>query len=164
MATITQIRKAFDNSGRYPYAAGVLDCGHPCTIVLKPQRGACCKCGAENELQGAGKPTTCACGSQSFSLTFWPDPHNADHQISKIGDTVVCLACANEAAEVEWLKALDAGAVHHARFRYGSYWLYAHDPSSPSGFMLIRGVSATPAIDAVLAKKRISPLSPTERA
>jgi hypothetical protein len=93
-----------------------------------------------------------------------------------VGDTVECERCNINAAEEQWLRAMDYRQVHHSRFdprfgehrdgRYhGTYHFYKLDVTSPSGFMLINSVAATPAIDAILkTKTNCCPLSPTERA
>jgi hypothetical protein len=86
----------------------------------------------------------------------------------QVGAVVDCETCANNKREEEWLEALDYSIVHHARFdpRFGGqYRFYRLDRTSPSNFMLIGGVSATPAIDKILTRKtNCGPLSPTEPA
>lgn len=86
----------------------------------------------------------------------------------KVGDSVVCERCTTNAAEEQWLRDLDYSQVHHSRFdpRFGGlYRFYRLDHTSPSNFMIIGGVAATPAIDAILrTKTNCGPLSPTEPA
>jgi hypothetical protein len=85
-----------------------------------------------------------------------------------IGDVKECVRCAENAREEQWLRDLDYSQVHHSRYRQfggGIYYFYRLDKTSPSGFMLIGGVSATAAIDEILkTKTNCGPLSPTERA
>ena len=68
-----------------------------------------------------------------------------------------------------WLKDLDPKTIHHARFRPrhsggGYYTLYKLDAASPSNFMGIGGIEATPEVDAILNQMQIAALSPTEPA
>jgi hypothetical protein len=97
-----------------------------------------------------------------------PKPHLEADRLTKVGNRVECMQCDNDAATIVWLRALPAGLVHHARydprFAPGSYRLYRHDVSSPSGFFLIGSCPATPQFDAILREVGISPISPTEAA
>jgi hypothetical protein len=92
-----------------------------------------------------------------------PNPHKAEDRLTKMGDVMECERCAAEAAQLEWLRALDMSTVHHTRERYGSIYLYRLEPTSPSNFMLIGSVAPTPANEALL-RGRLAPLSPTEQA
>jgi hypothetical protein len=93
-----------------------------------------------------------------------PKPHLEADRLTKVGNRVECMQCDNDAATIVWLRALPAGLVHHARFRYNGYHLYRHDETSPSGFFLIGSCPATPQFDAILREVGISPISPTEAA
>lgn len=81
---------------------------------------------------------------------------------------VECETCAAHHADEQWLQNLDYAQVHHARFdpRFGGiYRFYRLAKTSPSNFMIIGSVAATPAIDAMLkTKTNCGPLSPTEQA
>jgi len=84
-----------------------------------------------------------------------------------VGDEKPCEVCDDIAADIAWLETLDIKTVHHVRFKErggGVYLYYRLDHTSPSSFMLIRGTAATPAIDTVLRRIRLSPISPTEQA
>ena len=90
----------------------------------------------------------------------------------KVGDQVECKTCADHLAAVARLEALDSKEVHHMRFDsrfaypdqgiFGQYHAYRRDTSSPSGFMLITSFPATKEIDAVIDRRRLCALSPTE--
>lgn len=170
MSKVIGFNKQFSNPPScWPYVSAQLDCGHSANVVLKADRGYCWKCKHEQELEPAGVATTCAeCAHKSFVVTFWPNPHKAEHIVSPaLGDVVECEACASIARSFAWLEALDV-PIHHARYREfgggGSYYLYKLDQTSPSNFMLIGSVPALPAFDELLRRRRISPISPTEAA
>jgi hypothetical protein len=116
--------------------------------------------------------------TSSGLLTWYAATLNCGHQWSersnpwvpletkKVGDEVFCEVCKHQTDNLAWLEALDPKVVFRSRFdpRFGGqYHFYRRDHDSPSGVILIGGVAATPAIDELLRKKRISPLSPTER-
>lgn len=164
-STVTAFQLGFTNSAiAAPYALAKLDCGHVSSVQLVLRRGKCCNCGHEMDLQETGT-TYCVCGRSSFTiLGGWRNPHVESNRVTKIGDVVECDACAREEKQLAWLKSLSSAEIHHARFRYGSYHFYRQDFSSPSGFFLIGSVNPTPAVEALLAASRISPLSPTEPA
>jgi hypothetical protein len=169
MAKIIRIEVRPTSSGLHLYAAGVTDCGHHASVQLKPSRGTCWHCkGPEMELAPAGVGTTCpTCGEQSFLVTYSPRPERPEDRLTQVGDDVECGTCASHIKSVEWLAALDPKVIHHARFSErwgGQYHLYRLDKTSPSNFMHVGSVPAIPAIDALLASKRIAAISPTEPA
>lgn len=99
----------------------------------------------------------------------WYDEHSyGPIKNVNVGDVKECKTCEQHEKEEQWLRDLDYSQVHHSRFdpRFGGqYRFYRLDRTSPSNFMLIGGVAATPAIDAILlTKTNCGPLSPTERA
>lgn len=101
------------------------------------------------------------CGHDHYSEGWKPFPVEVT-----VGSQVECSACAEEKRSAEWVEALDAATVHHARFdpRFGGrYLFYRLDQSSPSGFMLIGAAKATKAVDAIIDRKHLCALSPTER-
>jgi hypothetical protein len=167
MPKITSFEQGYSSSGIIPYVSALLDCGHVSSVVLKPYRGVCCQCHREQELARAGRATICACGRSMFTIIYTPEPHNPADRITAIGDTIECERCASIARDIVWLESLDTETVQHARFKMwcgvAQYHFYKRDSKSPSGVMLIGSVEQTPAIDKLLAAKRISPLSPTEQ-
>lgn len=107
---------------------------------------------------GTWHAATLDCGHKFYATR---GPLNA-----QIGAEVECETCQTNARDLEWLQALDASTVQHARYneRFGGrYLFYKRDTTSPTGVMLIGGVGATREIDALLRVKGISPLSPTEQ-
>src|SRR5215510_6674983 len=98
----------------------------------------------------------------------WYDASNPYSPILSVikGAKVHCEECANHARDERWLTELDYSIVHHSRYdlRFGgTYRFYRTDKISPSGFMIVGAVAATPAIDAILrTKTNCGPLSPTE--
>jgi len=162
MSKVISFEKGYMTSGVLPYVLANLDCGHIGSVTLKPSEGQCLKCNTIQPLSDMG--TTCNCGSTSFTVTFYPNHHNEAHYLTAVGDTVECETCASIARDIQWLKDLDVSTIHHSRLRHGSYYFYKLDQTSPSNFMAVGGVRACPEVDAVLTQKRLSPLSPTERA
>jgi hypothetical protein len=90
--------------------------------------------------------------------------HVAQNGVPAVGELVECDSCAKSRIFID---SIDLNTVFRARFdpRFspGHYHLYKRDTTSPSGVMLIGSVTATPEFDNILAKRNISPLSPTER-
>lgn len=166
IATVARIEHRFTNEGRFPVALAKLDCGHFGSVELTPRRGECMTCGAGVDLAPSGT-TLCACGSVGFYVRSRPNPHIEADQLTKVGAEVECKTCDAEREQAEWVRGLDTATVSHARFdpRFepGSYHFYRRDPESPSGVFLMGSVRATPAMEAILRERRISPLSPTER-
>lgn len=164
--TITSFRKGFANSAlALPYITAVLDCGHAATVQMKPARGACMNCGVERISDGQfGNFGTCPCGSVSTKYTWTANVHVDEDRISQIGDVVDCRACAQYAADLAKLKALDAGKIVLARYddRWNRYNVYRRDVSSPSGKMFEMTIDATPEVETVLSQMRIAAVSPTE--
>lgn len=167
MATVKSFDLGFTSGGRFPYALARLDCGHVANVEVNPTLYACAACGRETTNIQHG---SCPCGStrDGFRFVHLTNPHNAADRVTQIGDVVACEQCPKDDETAAWLLALAAGSVHHARFdpRFapGSYHLYRHDVSSPSGFFLMGSVPATPRFDDLLRAVRVSPLSPTEGA
>jgi len=166
--TITGFDLGFSNSAlRLPYALAKLACGHVAKVETKPTRYACGACGLATTSCEHG---SCPCGSTKtgFRIVHIANPHLPEDRLTQVGAAVECVDCDKNVERIAWLRSLPKGAVHHARFdpRFapGSYHLYRHDPTSPSGFFLMGSVPATREFDAVLAEVRISPISPTEGA
>lgn len=167
MAThpVVRFEFGFSNSAlRLPYALAILACGHAQRVEVKPTVYACAACSRETT---SCQHASCPCGSTAgFRIIHITNPHLENDRITQIGDEIECEQCERESEQMAWLRALPAGAVHHARFdpRFspGSYHLYRNDPTSPSGFMLLGSVPATRVFDAALREAKISPLSPTE--
>lgn len=163
LRTVESFDLGLTYTGRFPYALAKLSCGHVAAVTMRPNRGACMKCGLEVDVPIGG--ATCACGSRGFTiLKPYPNPHNEADRVEKVGDQVHCDTCDREDAQVEWLRSLDRSTVHHGRLRHGSYYFYRYDAASPSCFFLIGGVMVSPRIEAVLRELKLSPLSPTEQA
>lgn len=150
------------NTGRFPYALAVLDCGHVASVTLRDTRGACCGCGAAMTHAQNASFARCACGTYMTGNIDSPNPHVAADRLTQVGDVVECASCHTEAKQIEWLRALDRSTVLHSRFRHGGYHFYRQDSTSPSGKFLIGSVGASKAIEAVLNELRYAPLSPTE--
>lgn len=165
-SVVSSFVKGFSNSElRFPFVYALLSCGHSFSVAMRPSFGRCCKCSHETDLNKTGG-TFCACGSQTWTILWSPThpnhAHNDTSYLTQIGDSVTCETCAREAEQITWLRQLERSTVLLSRFRHGSYYFYRHDPTSPSGKMLIGGVMASPKIEAVLNELRYSPLSPTE--
>ena len=89
-----------------------------------------------------------------------------------IGTEIECAKCAEHAEAVARLEALDLSTILYMRFNprwaypdqgiHGQYLAYRRDPSSPSGVMLAHSFPAIAAIDAVINRRRICAISPTE--
>lgn len=98
---------------------------------------------------------------------LWHEPYYYAPMTAQLGEDKVCEGCAMNAHQEAWLEALDSETVHHIRFspRFGgTYTFYKLDHTSPSNFFSIGGCYATPAIDKILQRKGLSPISPTEAA
>lgn len=167
MSKVISFDLGFTITGRFPYALATLDCGHVIGIETKPTLYACGACGRETT---SCQHASCPCGSTTsgFKSVHVSNPHLPEDRITQVGDVHECKDCKKDIERIEWLRSLPKGMVHHARFdpRFapGSYHLYRHDISSPSGFFLIGSVPATKQFDEVLNQVGISPISPTERA
>jgi len=168
MAPVARIDCGWTNTGRFPYALAILDCGHAIRVVLRETTGRCDGCGAAVSHADGKTFERCACGTWVTTNISSPNPHVEADRLTKVGDSHECADCAQNVEKIAWLRSLQRGSVHHARFdpRFapGSYHLYRHDVSSPSGFFLIGSVPATQEFDAVLNEIRVSPISPTEPA
>ena len=167
-STVKAIITGYSNSAlRCPFAYAQLDCGHSAEVKCVPYEGECMNCG-QRAIAPSGKP--CAnCGGMSYRIIFTPDYHNEAHRLTKVGDQIACGECDKHAERIAWLKTLNPKTVHHARFRPrhsggGYYTLYTLDATSPSNFMSIGGIEATPEVDALLDAMRVAALSPTEPA
>ena len=168
MAKITSFVEGFTNTGRFPYVHPLLDCGHGVDVKMRATTGTCGGCGTTLSHEDGKSFERCTCGAWHTKNIDSPRPHNEADRLTKIGDVHECVKCAQNVEKIAWLRSLPKGAVHHARFdpRFspGSYHLYRHDVTSPSGFFLMGSVPATKEFDAVLNEVRISPISPTEPA
>jgi hypothetical protein len=165
MSVVTGFQFGFSNSTlRLPYALAVLSCGHVSKCDVHPSRYACGGCGVETRRIEA----VCECGYRGYRILEIADPHKPEFRATQVGDTVECSSCDSEARQLEWLRNLPVKDVQHARYRVivgsPSYCFYGRDEKSPTGVLLIGSVAATPAIEALLRQKRMSPLSPTEAA
>lgn len=165
-ATVTAFDLGFTSSAlRMPYALAVLSCGHKQSVVMRPNLYACGACGRETTNT---QHASCQCGSKTtgFRHVRLMNPHTPEDRVTRVGDVVECTTCDQEAQQLEWLRALPSADVQHAWYKVwcgvGQYHFYRRDTSSPTGVFLIGSVTATKAVDALLAEKRISPLSPTE--
>ena len=166
MARIVSFDLGFSNSAlRMPYALARLSCGHVAGVTTKPAILQCGDCRAtfhDTPTEWANHQS-CKGGAKYLHIS---DPHSAEDRVEQVGDAVACKGCEQEAHDAEWLEQLDIATVILSRYRdwcgQGSYYFYKHDPSSPSGKMLIGSVRACAAIEAILNRRRISPLSPTE--
>lgn len=165
---VARIEEGLTNTGRYPYALAWLECGHCVKVTLRDTTGVCMGCKAIMSHADGKSFARCVCGMWMTGNISSPNPHKAEDRLTKIGDVCECENCQKETELVAWLRALPTGSVHHARFdprfKPGSYHLYRHDQTSPSGFFLMGSVPATPKFDAVLREIGVSPISPTERA
>jgi hypothetical protein len=162
VSKVVSFTEGFTNTGHYPYVLANLDCGHAYSVVMRDTRGVCCGCEGPMSHKHGESFKRCSCGTFMTGSIDSPKPHDAADRLTKAGDDVACEHCAREAAQAEWLRGLDPAIVHHGRYRHGSYHLYRLDPTSPSSFFLIGSVTPTPAVEAILRAKGISPLSPTE--
>ena len=164
--TVTGFDIGFSNSALpLPYALARLTCGHVARVETKPTLYACTACGRETT---SCQHASCSCGSTKagFRFVHIANPHLPEDRLTQIGDVIECESCAAEAKQLEWLRDLPRETVQHARYKrmfgHGVYHFYRRDKTSPTGVFLIGSVAATPAVEALLAEKRISPLSPTE--
>lgn len=161
--TVTGIKLGFSNTQRFPYALSVLACGHLGHCTLRPRILVCTRCGTEHARPDEDYRAIYCCGHSAFHCQPLPNPHAEADRVTKPGDVVECRECDRDAEQTAYLRALDRSTLHHTRYRNGFIYLYRLDPTSPSGFMLVRSVSATPEHEALLTGS-LSPLSPTERA
>lgn len=89
-----------------------------------------------------------------------------------VGLEIDCEKCKNHAKAIQRLEALDLTYISHFRFdnRFaypdqgirGSYKAYVYDASSPAGVLLVDSFPAIDEIDAIIDRKRILAISPTE--
>jgi hypothetical protein len=83
------------------------------------------------------------------------------------GDDVMCHTCAEHAEAVRQLELMDVSQIAYMRYKIqGSrryYAAYRRDNDSPTGVMLITTFPAIPAIDAVIDRRKICTVSPTEK-
>jgi len=162
--TVTGIQLGFSNTARFPYALAKLACGHLGHVRLVPRLYACAKCGGEVAQEEDDNSVKYCCGTSHFHFKKLPNAHDEADRVTKVGDAFECVECDRDAEQTAWLKnPANLAGIHHTRARYNSIYLYRLDPTSPSGFMLVRGVSATKEHEALL-RGSLSPLSPTERA
>jgi hypothetical protein len=132
MSTITGFTEGFTTSGMMKWYAAILDCGH-----------------------------------WHYSGTWEPFPAEVS-----IGSAVECGKCADLLEAEAALEALDPATVHHFRFStrfaypdqgiFGQYHAYKRDATSPTGVIHMASFPATKRIDAIIDRKRICALSPTE--
>jgi hypothetical protein len=108
-----------------------------------------------------------ACGHWHYSKGWTPFP--ADVQA---GMEVDCETCTAHAAAESRLEALEVSQVYYMRFStrfaypdqgiFGQYHAYTRDSSSPTGVRHLASFPATKNIDAIIDRRRICTLSPTE--
>lgn len=162
MSIIKGFAIGFSNSClAIPYILGQLDCGHCCSVKLVAREGNCCKCGKHQNLSESGA-TICVCGSQYFTQTFSPNPHNAAHRVTAMGEYICCETCETDAAKIKWLTSLDTTDIRYARYSgHGSYYLYGKSSTSPTGVLCIGSVPSS--AESLLRIRGICMVSPTER-
>lgn len=107
------------------------------------------------------------CGHWHYSEGWSPFPATV-----VVGSDVACQKCVDLKAAEERLEALDLSQVAYMRFSnrfaypdqgiLGQYHAYKRDQSSPSGVTLLCSFPATKNIDAIIDRKRICTMSPTE--
>ena len=132
MSKITSFTEGHTSSGMMKWYAAILDCKH-----------------------------------WHYAEGWQPFPANVT-----VGSIIPCSTCVDLANDERELEALDLSKVAYLRFdtRWaypdqgikGTYHAYRREPSSPSGVMLIRSFRATDAIDAIIDRKHICSMSPTE--
>lgn len=99
-----------------------------------------------------------------------PHLHYAGHyqrfaSTVKVGDTVECAVCENNRQACARLESLDISTIVYLRFntRFGGRYLaYKRDASSPSGVINCDAFPATKEIDAIIDRRHICTMSPTE--
>lgn len=89
-----------------------------------------------------------------------------------VGTEIECEICAQHAVAEAKLEALDLSTISYMRFSnrwaypdqgiLGQYHCYQRDTTSPSGVKLVCSFPATKRIDAIIDRRRICALSPTE--
>lgn len=165
MSLVTHFETGLMSSGVLHYVLARLDCKHAAAVVMKSHRGACLKCNAEQELNEQGGTKCQACGHGSFTYTYLPDVLKEADRITKVGDAIECATCrSNRESEVR-LEALDLSNIQYLRFDTkfgGRYLAYKRDIDSPTGVSLADTYPATPAIDAIIDRRRVCTMSPTE--
>lgn len=107
------------------------------------------------------------CGHWHYSGTW--QPFTAD---VVVGNEVRCVTCEMHADAEAKLEALDLSTVAYMRFStrwaypeqgiLGQYHAYTRDTTSPTGVKLLCSFPATKAIDAIIDRRRITTMSPTE--
>jgi hypothetical protein len=89
-----------------------------------------------------------------------------------VGTEIECKTCAQHAEAVARLEALDLSDIQYLRFNtrwaypdqgiHGQYLAYRRDRTSPTGVIFADSFPAIAAIDAVINRRRICAISPTE--
>lgn len=108
------------------------------------------------------------CGHWHYSQGWEPFP-----SFVVVGYEVDCAKCVDLKEAEERLEALDLSTVAYMRFSnqgslypdqgiFGQYHAYQRDTTSPTGVKLLCSFPATKAIDAIIDRKRICTMSPTE--
>lgn len=100
------------------------------------------------------------CGHMHYSDGWKPFPVGL-----AAGAEIACAECKNHSAAVARLEALDLSDVAYLRYnpRFGGRYLaYRRDASSPTGVFNFDAFPATKEIDAVIDRRHIPTMSPTE--
>lgn len=107
------------------------------------------------------------CGHWFYNPGWRPFPDSV-----KAGDSIDCVTCSNHAEAEKHLESLDKAQVSYLRFNtrfaypeqgiFGQYHAYTRDSSSPSGVKHLASFPATKAIDAIIDRRGLCTLSPTE--
>jgi hypothetical protein len=132
MSTITSFVEGFTTSGMMKWYAAVLDCGH-----------------------------------WHYHSGWKPFPVEVT-----VGSGMDCDKCAEVREAEARLEVLDLSEVAYLRFSsrwaypdqgiFGQYHAYRRDSSSPTGVKLLCSFPATKEIDAIIDRRRLCTLSPTE--
>lgn len=107
------------------------------------------------------------CSHWKYSKGWTPFPADV-----VVGSQVDCETCDNHAKACAMLETFDVASISYMRFSgrwaypdqniFGHYNAYTRDSSSPTGVMLLFSVPAIKEIDAIIDRRRIGTLSPTE--
>jgi hypothetical protein len=108
------------------------------------------------------------CGHWHYSPESWsPFPASMP-----VGTEVECSKCAEHKKAEEFLNNVDMTGIAYLRFSprwaypeqgiLGQYHAYRREPTSPTGVLHAWSVPATKAIDAIIDRRRLCTMSPTE--
>ncbi len=162
MSKLIKINKEF-STGAYPFPViwGNLDCGHSCSVPVKPDVKQCTACGVK---AAPLKNAPCACGGVIFTYITHNQSncHNPETWALQLGALVECERCPQDAESYDFVRA-NVGKIIYTRSRWGSIHCYQRDYTSPSGVMLLCSIPDNAKSEALLRELRLAaPLSPTE--